>query len=183
MKLVKLLPRLQKATLFFAILLFSNCKKDIVNPEYLPSSNSGLKISASDRTDSYPISATEAKSWFQNQFGLSKHVTRINAADTMKFDIKPVWAFATEGTYGQNTPIVKVPLQVIQSLEIEQRTSYFLIFYKDGVNHIVAELVFALGDDAYKNGSKKLRTPDFSGIVIKMDLSGQVNPRGVIMNT
>lgn len=153
---------------FFALLL--GCKKDAFETtQNFSSSSLGESSKAADRS---PITKEVAKNWFKSQYGDKKHILKQNSGDTIEFDIKPVWAFSTNGIYGTSTPMVIAPVQRIAPFDFGKQGVYFLLFYKDSLANIQARLVVCIGDDTYADGTKPKTLSDFNGLVMKMDLQG-----------
>ena len=163
--------------LFLSLLL--GCKKDAFETAQNPSVSTAEESSiAADRN---PITKEEAKSWFRNQYGDKKHIYKQNGANMLEFDIKPVWAFSSNGVYGTSTPIVMAPVQRITPFDFGKQGAYFLLFYKDSLAVIQARLVVCIGDDTYSSGTKPKTLSDFSGLVIKMDFQGEMQQKVSVM--
>ncbi len=120
------------------------------------------------------LAIAEVKNWFANQ---KKHhpINSLTTADSIigALDVIPVWSLAKETYYLDSFPIVWVPIEPIEGIELDTYSSANLIFFEDSLQSIHTRLFVYHADPAfYRNLTPT--SSNFTGMIYQVNEAGEI---------
>lgn len=125
-------------------------------------------------TEKKTLTIAEVKNWFTDQQKYHQ-ANSSTMADSIigSLDVIPIWTLAKEAYYLDSFPIVWVPIEPIEGVELDAYSGANLIFFEDSLQSTRARLLVYHADPAFYENLTPTSS-NFTGMLYQVNEAGEI---------